>query len=87
MYFLFALFSDEPEVFLPEYSKPAILHAAHFWRVVNGELQVWCVDTDSMCAVPESVYSNDILLRGDVKILLTFHKESQNHLGGSVTHL
>ena len=25
MYFLFALFSDEPEVFLPEYSQPAIL--------------------------------------------------------------
>ena len=35
VYFLFALFSDEPEVFLPEYSQPAILHAAHFRRVVN----------------------------------------------------
>ena len=33
VYFLFALFSDEPEEFLPEYSQPAILHAAHFWRV------------------------------------------------------
>ena len=35
MYFLFGLFSDKPEVFLPEYSQPAILHAAHFQRVVN----------------------------------------------------
>ena len=35
VYFLFALFSDEPEVFLPEYSQPAILHAAHFRRVVT----------------------------------------------------
>ena len=33
--FLFALVSDEPEVFLPKYSQTAILHAAHFWRVVN----------------------------------------------------
>ena len=32
---LFELFSDEPEVFLPEYSQMAILHAAHFQRVVN----------------------------------------------------
>ena len=32
---LFALVSDEPEVFLPKYSQTAILHAAHFWRVVN----------------------------------------------------
>ena len=31
----FALFSDEPEVFLPKYSQTAILHAAHFQRVVN----------------------------------------------------
>ena len=35
MYFLFALFSDKPEVFLPEYTQPAILHAAHFRTVVN----------------------------------------------------
>ena len=34
---LFALFSDEPEVFLPEYSQTAILHASHFRRVVNSE--------------------------------------------------
>ena len=27
--------SDEPEVFLPKYSQTAILHAAHFQRVVN----------------------------------------------------
>ena len=32
---LFALFSDEPEVFLPKYSQMAIPHAAHFWRVVK----------------------------------------------------
>ena len=34
-FFLFALFSDEPEVFLPKYSQTAILRAAHFRRVVN----------------------------------------------------
>ena len=33
----FALFSDEPEVFLPNSSKTAILHAAHFRRVVNKD--------------------------------------------------
>ena len=32
---LFALFSDEPEVFLPKYSQMAIFHAVHFQRVVN----------------------------------------------------
>ena len=37
VYFLFAPFSDDPEVFFPEYSKPAILHAAHFRRVVTDE--------------------------------------------------
>ena len=31
----FALFSDEPEVFFPKYSQTAILHAAHFQRVVK----------------------------------------------------
>ena len=36
--FLFAVFSDEPEVFLPKYSQTAILHAAHFWRVVNDAI-------------------------------------------------
>ena len=35
VFFLFALFSEEPQVFLPEYSQPTILHAANFWRVVN----------------------------------------------------
>ena len=29
------MFSDEPEVYLPEYSQPAILHAAYFHRVVK----------------------------------------------------
>ena len=33
VFLLFARFSDEPEVFLPKYSKTAILHAAHFRRV------------------------------------------------------
>ena len=33
--FLFALVSDEPEVLPPKYSQTAILHAAHFRRVVN----------------------------------------------------
>ena len=31
---LCALFIDKPEVFLPKYSQTAILHGAHFWRVV-----------------------------------------------------
>ena len=35
VFFLFALFSDEPEVFLPKYSQAVILHAAHFRRVIN----------------------------------------------------
>ena len=35
VYFLFVLLSDEPEVFHPEYYQPAILHTAHFRRVVN----------------------------------------------------
>ena len=35
MLFLLALFSDEPQVFLPKYSQTAILHAAHFQRVVK----------------------------------------------------
>ena len=34
-FFLFALFSVEPKVFLPIHSQTAILHAAHFWRVVK----------------------------------------------------
>ena len=35
MFLLFALFSHEPEVFLPKYSQTAVLHAAHLLRVVN----------------------------------------------------
>ena len=35
MFCLFAPVSDEPEVFIPKYSQTAILHAAHFRRVVN----------------------------------------------------
>ena len=31
---IFPIFSDEPEVFLPKYSKTAKLHAAHFRKVV-----------------------------------------------------
>ena len=34
---LFAHFSDEPEVFLPKHSQMAILHAAHFRRVVTWD--------------------------------------------------
>ena len=42
--FLIALFSDEPEVFLPKYSQIAILHAAHFRRVVKTVASVpYCV--------------------------------------------
>ena len=35
VFLLFVLFGDKPEVFLPKYSQTAILHAAHFQRVVN----------------------------------------------------
>ena len=35
MFYLFALSSDEPEVFLPKFSQMAIFHAAHFQRVVK----------------------------------------------------
>ena len=35
MHFLFALFSEDPEGFLPNYSQTAILHTAPFRRVVN----------------------------------------------------
>ena len=38
---LFALFSKEPEVFLPKYSQTAILHAAHFRRVVKDPLPLF----------------------------------------------
>ena len=34
-FFLFALVSNDPEVFLPNYSQTAVLHAAHFRRVVK----------------------------------------------------
>ena len=34
--FLYALCSDDPEVFLPEYFQTAILHAVTFRRVVDG---------------------------------------------------
>ena len=34
VFFLVALFLDEPEVFLSKYSQTTILHAAHFQRVV-----------------------------------------------------
>ena len=34
-FLLFALVTDEPEIFLPKYSQRAILHAAHFRRVVK----------------------------------------------------
>ena len=35
VFFLSALFSQKPEEFLRKYSQTAILHAAHFPRVVN----------------------------------------------------
>ena len=53
VFLLFALFSDEPEVFLPKYSQTAILHAAHFRRVVkhltlqvNTSLSSNCEDSE-----------------------------------------
>ena len=41
LFSLCALFSDEPEVFLPKYSQMAILHAAHFRSVVKVGLGSW----------------------------------------------
>ena len=35
VFLLFALFGDEPEVFLPKYSQTSILYAAHSRGVVN----------------------------------------------------
>ena len=43
VFFLFTLFTDEPEVFLPEYSQRAILHAAHFRRVVKLKITILCM--------------------------------------------
>ena len=37
MFFLFAPFSEEPEVFFPKYYQTTIVHAAHFRRVVKLE--------------------------------------------------
>ena len=34
----FLMFSDKPEVFLSKYSQTAIIHAAHFRRVVKSNL-------------------------------------------------
>ena len=39
-FFLFVLVSEEPEVFLPKYSQTALLHDAHFRRVVIGAIPV-----------------------------------------------
>ena len=46
VFFLFALFIEEP-VFLPKYSQTPILHAAHFWRVVNQD--IWDKSTVGSC--------------------------------------
>ena len=35
VFYLFAPFSDEPEVVLPKYSQMAILHAAQLQRVIK----------------------------------------------------
>ena len=40
---LFALVSDDPEVFLPKYPQTAILHAAHFRWVVNTDMYMWAI--------------------------------------------
>ena len=51
--FLFSLVSDEPEVFLFRYSQTAILHAAHFRRVVKIQLtstrNFWFVKMLAIC--------------------------------------
>ena len=59
VYFLFALFSDEPQLFLPEYSQPAILHAAHIRRVVN-EPSVCC---NGLSIMPSLFFSISIIQR------------------------
>ena len=35
VFYLCALFSDKPEVFLPKYTQMAILHAAYFRSVLK----------------------------------------------------
>ena len=45
-FFLFALLSDEPEVFLTKFSQTAILNAAQFLRVVNSINAAYSVETD-----------------------------------------
>ena len=78
MLFLFALFSDVPEVFLPEYSQTAIFHAAHFRRGVNimkgriayylcpgwFELTITCTqrETRQFCLICKPVYKNKYVL-------------------------
>ena len=38
VFFLFAPFTDKPEVFIPEYSQTATHHAAYFQRVVMPQI-------------------------------------------------
>ena len=56
VFFLFALVSDEPEVFLPKYSPTTILHAAHFWRVTNeNKLREEVTSPVASCSEPLAV--------------------------------
>ena len=43
VFFLFELFCEEPEVFLPEYFQTAILYAVHFLTVVKIEKLLYSV--------------------------------------------
>ena len=51
--FLFALFSEEPEEFLLEYSQTTILHAAHFRRVVKLMIQQ-CYNIEDLLSIISS---------------------------------
>ena len=51
VFFLFGLSSDKPEVFLPKYSLTAILHAAHFRRVLSVETICQFVTDKIICDV------------------------------------
>ena len=60
-FFLFELFSDKPEVFLPKYSQTAILHVAHFWRVVNQQLSCSNATTIFPCYLMGSTFKINLI--------------------------
>ena len=59
--FLFAIFSDEPEVFLPKYSQTAILYAAYFRRVLNV-LESWWANDNTITYYGNIVMFHNIII-------------------------